>query len=334
MPDHHLGRAGRQGWETHADPGRSGRNVLLRNCNDSGPQTAGVSAISVHSSTRICTFSHRGACCYLAIFWIKAAKQKISNRLNRARILITWNEGKLEHSGSHCPAPTCNFGRKQQQKAMWKNPNTSVSNCDDCLLHSSLQSEFSWMSYASMSSIFLFVSFFEIGPGPIPWFIVAELFSQGPRPAAIALAGCCNWTCNFVIGMTFPYIQARGREKKFPRHLLNSHLLDVLFISPPPPRLGWIPMCSSCLPRCCSASPYLRISGSQRQRANLLRRLLLVSTKDKESCNGVLQMLLNCSSSKPAQMLELVPEECSIQLWLGNCSECEWGTHTCQYFAS
>lgn len=69
------------------------------------------------------------------------------------------------------------------------------------------QNDFSWMSYVSMSAIFLFVSFFEIGPGPIPWFIVAELFSQGPRPAAIALAGCCNWTSNFIIGMTFPYIQ-------------------------------------------------------------------------------------------------------------------------------
>ncbi|XP_076013761.1 solute carrier family 2, facilitated glucose transporter member 2 [Genypterus blacodes] len=69
------------------------------------------------------------------------------------------------------------------------------------------QHEFSWMSYVSMSAIFLFVCFFEIGPGPIPWFIVAELFSQGPRPAAIALAGCCNWTSNFIIGMTFPYIQ-------------------------------------------------------------------------------------------------------------------------------
>ncbi|XP_037550920.1 solute carrier family 2, facilitated glucose transporter member 2 isoform X2 [Nematolebias whitei] len=70
------------------------------------------------------------------------------------------------------------------------------------------QNDFSWMTYISMSAIFLFVSFFEIGPGPIPWFIVAELFSQGPRPAAIALAGCCNWTSNFIIGMTFPYIQA------------------------------------------------------------------------------------------------------------------------------
>ncbi|KAF4086513.1 hypothetical protein AMELA_G00107110 [Ameiurus melas] len=66
---------------------------------------------------------------------------------------------------------------------------------------------YSWMSYVSMTAIFLFVSFFEIGPGPIPWFIVAELFSQGPRPAAIALAGFCNWTSNFIIGMCFPYIE-------------------------------------------------------------------------------------------------------------------------------
>uniref|UniRef100_A0A3Q2QXT0 Solute carrier family 2 member 2 n=1 Tax=Fundulus heteroclitus TaxID=8078 RepID=A0A3Q2QXT0_FUNHE len=81
-----------------------------------------------------------------------------------------------------------------------------LANIEELLF--SLQNDFSWMSYVSMVAIFLFVSFFEIGPGPIPWFIVAELFSQGPRPAAIALAGCCNWTSNFIIGMTFPYIQA------------------------------------------------------------------------------------------------------------------------------
>lgn len=60
-----------------------------------------------------------------------------------------------------------------------------------------------------MAAIFLFVSFFEVGPGPIPWFIVAELFSQGPRPAAIALAGCTNWTSNFIVGMFFPYIEVQ-----------------------------------------------------------------------------------------------------------------------------
>ncbi|XP_069506690.1 solute carrier family 2, facilitated glucose transporter member 3-like isoform X2 [Ambystoma mexicanum] len=61
------------------------------------------------------------------------------------------------------------------------------------------------MSYVSIVAIFGFVAFFEIGPGPIPWFIVAELFSQGPRPAAMAVSGCSNWTANFLVGMLFPY---------------------------------------------------------------------------------------------------------------------------------
>ncbi|XP_026119725.1 solute carrier family 2, facilitated glucose transporter member 4 isoform X1 [Carassius auratus] len=61
------------------------------------------------------------------------------------------------------------------------------------------------MSYLSMMAIFGFVAFFEVGPGPIPWFFVAELFSQGPRPAAMAVAGCSNWTANFLIGMGFQY---------------------------------------------------------------------------------------------------------------------------------
>ncbi|XP_073326426.1 solute carrier family 2, facilitated glucose transporter member 1-like [Pagrus major] len=64
-----------------------------------------------------------------------------------------------------------------------------------------------WMSYISIVAIFSFVAFFEIGPGPIPWFIVAELFSQGPRPAAIAVAGFSNWSANFLVGMCFPYIE-------------------------------------------------------------------------------------------------------------------------------
>ncbi|XP_056131380.1 solute carrier family 2, facilitated glucose transporter member 1-like [Lampris incognitus] len=70
-----------------------------------------------------------------------------------------------------------------------------------------LLDQLKWMSYVSIGAIFLFVAFFEIGPGPIPWFIVAELFSQGPRPAAIAVAGFCNWSANFVVGMGFQYVE-------------------------------------------------------------------------------------------------------------------------------
>ncbi|KAI5628497.1 solute carrier family 2, facilitated glucose transporter member 1, partial [Silurus asotus] len=69
-----------------------------------------------------------------------------------------------------------------------------------------LQVQVPWMSYMSIIAIFAFVAFFEIGPGPIPWFIVAELFSQGPRPSAFAVAGFCNWTANFIVGMCFQYV--------------------------------------------------------------------------------------------------------------------------------
>ncbi|XP_008562149.1 PREDICTED: solute carrier family 2, facilitated glucose transporter member 3-like [Galeopterus variegatus] len=53
-------------------------------------------------------------------------------------------------------------------------------------------------------AILIFVAFFEVGTGPIPWFIMAELFSQGPHPAAMAVAGCSNWTSNFLVGLLFP----------------------------------------------------------------------------------------------------------------------------------
>ncbi|XP_048879447.1 solute carrier family 2, facilitated glucose transporter member 1-like [Brienomyrus brachyistius] len=70
-----------------------------------------------------------------------------------------------------------------------------------------LLEQLEWMSYVSIIAIFCFVAFFEIGPGPIPWFIVAELFSQGPRPSAMAVAGFSNWTANFIVGMGFQYVQ-------------------------------------------------------------------------------------------------------------------------------
>ncbi|XP_054903555.1 solute carrier family 2, facilitated glucose transporter member 3 isoform X1 [Poeciliopsis prolifica] len=63
------------------------------------------------------------------------------------------------------------------------------------------------MSYLAIIAVFAFVASFEMGPGPIPWFIVAELFSQGPRPAAMAVSGCSNWTANFLVGLGFPKLE-------------------------------------------------------------------------------------------------------------------------------
>nr|CAD7402359.1 unnamed protein product [Timema poppensis] len=61
-----------------------------------------------------------------------------------------------------------------------------------------------WMSYLSVVSTLGFVVFFAVGPGSIPWMITAELFSQGPRPAAMSIAVLINWIANFVVGIGFP----------------------------------------------------------------------------------------------------------------------------------
>ncbi|KAG7323566.1 hypothetical protein KOW79_013268 [Hemibagrus wyckioides] len=83
------------------------------------------------------------------------------------------------------------------------------------------------LSYVSIVAIFVFVAFFEIGPGPIPWFIVAELFSQGPRPAAIAVAGFSNWTANFIVGMCFQYVEQLTGPYVF---IIFTVLLLIFFI--------------------------------------------------------------------------------------------------------
>lgn len=63
------------------------------------------------------------------------------------------------------------------------------------------------MSYLSVVSVLAFVVFFAVGPGSIPWMITAELFSQGPRPSAMAIAVLVNWMANFVVGIGFPSLK-------------------------------------------------------------------------------------------------------------------------------
>ncbi|GLV43811.1 Glucose transporter 1 [Carabus blaptoides fortunei] len=65
-----------------------------------------------------------------------------------------------------------------------------------------------WMSYLSVVSTLSFVVFFAVGPGSIPWMITAELFSQGPRPAAMSIAVLVNWLANFVVGIGFPSMKS------------------------------------------------------------------------------------------------------------------------------
>ena len=59
------------------------------------------------------------------------------------------------------------------------------------------------MRYVAVVATLSFVVFFAVGPGSIPWMITAELFSQGPRPAAMSIAVLVNWLANFLVGLFF-----------------------------------------------------------------------------------------------------------------------------------
>ncbi|XP_035792661.1 solute carrier family 2, facilitated glucose transporter member 3-like isoform X1 [Anopheles albimanus] len=85
----------------------------------------------------------------------------------------------------------------------------------------------SWFSFVCIGTIFLYIIFFQLGLGPIPFFIgsgkdtnrvcclrrqlllcvVPELFELGPRPTAMALGSLSSWGCNFIVGMAFPTLQ-------------------------------------------------------------------------------------------------------------------------------
>ncbi|XP_062590446.1 membrane transporter D1-like [Saccostrea cucullata] len=64
----------------------------------------------------------------------------------------------------------------------------------------------SWMSYVAIVAVICYIVSFASGPGSIPWFMVAEIFSQGPRSAAVSVSTMVNWFSNFTVGLVFPIL--------------------------------------------------------------------------------------------------------------------------------
>lgn len=58
----------------------------------------------------------------------------------------------------------------------------------------------------ALVAVNVYVSFFEIGLGPIPWLIVAEMFEGKYIAVAMSVSSQTNWACNFIVGLVFPYM--------------------------------------------------------------------------------------------------------------------------------
>lgn len=55
----------------------------------------------------------------------------------------------------------------------------------------------------SVVAVFGYILFYQIGLGPIPFFIGSELFEVSTRPAGMSIGSLASWACNFYVGMTF-----------------------------------------------------------------------------------------------------------------------------------
>lgn len=84
-----------------------------------------------------------------------------------------------------------------------------------------------WLKIGNIVVSLLYVVFFAVGPGSIPWLIVSELFSQRSRPAAMSVSVVVNWIANFAVGYCFPYMQKGLVDYSF---LPFSFLLALFFI--------------------------------------------------------------------------------------------------------
>jgi SP family sugar:H+ symporter-like MFS transporter len=54
----------------------------------------------------------------------------------------------------------------------------------------------------------IYVIFFNLSWGPVMWVMLGEMFPNRLRGSGLAVAGFAQWTANFLISMSFPWLAA------------------------------------------------------------------------------------------------------------------------------
>lgn len=63
------------------------------------------------------------------------------------------------------------------------------------------------MPYVTIASMLSYVCVYNVGLGPIPYMIGADLFDSGPRSIGMAIGCLSNWSFNFTVAILFPVLQ-------------------------------------------------------------------------------------------------------------------------------
>lgn len=68
-----------------------------------------------------------------------------------------------------------------------------------------LDASIQWLAIVGIT---LFVSFFSIGLGPIPWIVLATAMPPHARAATSTIGQTINWSTNFIVGAAFLPLQS------------------------------------------------------------------------------------------------------------------------------
>lgn len=86
----------------------------------------------------------------------------------------------------------------------------------------------SWVPYMSIVFVLLFVLVFDLGLGPIPYFIGAELVEIGPRCVIMGLGSVANWGGNFIVALSYSTLEHYLHEYVF--LLYAVAMLQLIFL--------------------------------------------------------------------------------------------------------
>ncbi|XP_026808100.1 solute carrier family 2, facilitated glucose transporter member 1-like isoform X2 [Rhopalosiphum maidis] len=71
------------------------------------------------------------------------------------------------------------------------------------------------ISYFLIVFVIGYVLFYGFGLGPIPFFVGSELTDVGPRPIIMSAMSVANWSGNFLVGLTFPFVNLILKQYSF-----------------------------------------------------------------------------------------------------------------------
>lgn len=55
----------------------------------------------------------------------------------------------------------------------------------------------------AIGAVMVYVAFFAVSLGPVAWLIISEIYPLGIRGRAMGIATFANWTCNYIVSLTF-----------------------------------------------------------------------------------------------------------------------------------